>query len=149
MKTRISVTPKSLEARRRNAQLSTGPRTPEGKRRGSANSQPDGAVRVACATRNEESEKLLRGLVEAFEPAERLLVEDLARLHNAKRRNQEVQEGLIGRNLARLRGERSEHQREVTLENTDYPYRMAAAAGYFHMDHCPPSSARSRGCSTS
>ncbi len=140
MKRPYSMTPKALEARRQNARHSTGPRTPRGRRWSFAKTRSGGPGNTAFPALNQESEKLLAGLVEAFEPAdpaERLLVEELARLHDAKRRNQEAQEGLIGRTLAKLRRERAEHQREVTLENTDYPYRVAAAAGYFHMDDCP------------
>lgn len=145
MATRIPMTPAALEARRRNALKSTGPRSKEGKRRAAQNARRAGASRLGRSPARapgltRESEKLLDGLREAFEPAnpaERLLVEELAWLHLRKQRNQEAQEGLIQKNLAKLQRERSEHQRELTLESSDYPCHLAAAAGLFAMEDCP------------
>lgn len=145
MLNRIQMTPRAVEARRRNAQKSTGPRSEEGKRRAARNlpggrgflAWPGRAAPPALAG---DSETLLAGLLEAFEPAnaaERLLAEELARLHRRKQRNQEAQEGLIQAKLAKLRRERSRHQRELTLESSDFPYRIAAAAGLFQMEDCP------------
>jgi hypothetical protein len=141
----LTVTPRSREARRRNAQRSTGPRTAEGKRRTAGNARrarttPLWRGRPVPRSLDQESRKILGGLVEAFEPAnpaERLLVEELARLHRRKQRNQEAQEGLIEKSLRRLGRERSEHQLQLTLESSDYPARSAAAAGLLYMEDCP------------
>ncbi|MGA2630833.1 MAG: hypothetical protein ABSG54_11540 [Terriglobia bacterium] len=140
MKRRIAMTPKALEARRLSAQHSTGPRTPQGKRRSAANSHPGRAADAGSSALGQKSPELLAGLVKAFEPAdpaERLLVEELARLHEAKRHNQEAQEGVIRRSLTKLRRQRGDHQRELTLESSDHPYAMVAAAGFFQMNDCP------------
>ena len=80
------VTPAAREARRRNAQKSTGPRTERGKRRVAENGQcaatprPEQRV-LPIPNLTGASEKLAVELAEAFEPAngaERLLVEELA-----------------------------------------------------------------------
>ncbi len=141
----LTVTPRSQEARRRNAQRSTGPRTAEGKLRVAGNARrarttPLWRGRPVPRSLDQESRKILGGLVQAFEPAnpaERLLVEELARLHRRKQRNQEAQEGLIEKSLRRLGRERSEHQLQLTLESSDYPARSAAAAGLLYMEDCP------------
>jgi len=145
MAIRLQMTPAALEARRRNAQKSTGPRTEQGKRRATRNGRRNGAPRIwrspapaPCLT--VRAEKLAHELAEAFQPAnsaERLLVEELAQLHFRKRGNQEGQEGLIQKNWSKLARERTEHQRELTLESCEYPYRLAAAAGFFTMEDCP------------
>jgi hypothetical protein len=140
MKRLYAMTPKALEARRRNARHSTGPRTSKGKRRSAANSLPARAADAGSPALGQKSPELLAALVKAFEPAdpaERLLVEELARLHDAKRHNQEAQEGVIRRNLTKLRRQRGDHQRQLTLESSDHPYAMVAAAGFFQMDDCP------------
>jgi hypothetical protein len=139
------MTPAALEARRRNAQKSTGPRTEQGKRRAAQNGRRHAAPRISrCPAPTPgltgSAEKLAHELAQAFEPAnsaERLLVEELARLHFRKRGNQEAQEGLIQKNWHKLARDRAEHQRELTLECSDYPYHLAAAAGFLTMEDCP------------
>jgi hypothetical protein len=135
------MTLKALEARRSSARKSTGPRSAEGLRRVTRNLPGGpGIVTGRGPGGSPETETLLAGLTEAFDPAnpaERLLVEELARLQRRKQRNQEAQEGLIQKNLGRLRRERSERQRQLTLESSDYPARSAAAAGLLYMEDCP------------
>lgn len=139
------MTLKALEARRHNARKSTGPRSAEGLRRVSRNFPGRRGIlarrgRDGSPPLVKEAATLLGDLMEAFEPAnpaERLLVEELARLQRRKQRNQEAQEGLIQKNLGRLRRERSERQRQLTLESSDYPARSAAAAGLLNMEDCP------------
>jgi len=149
MAIRFQITPARLQARRRNSQKSTGPRTEEGKRRSAENGRRTAAPRLwrspaprpdRQAGLTDSAEQLTYELAEAFEPAdaaERLLVEELARLHARKRANQEAQTGLIQRNWQRLTRERAEHQRALTIESGDYPARLAVAAGYLTMEDCP------------
>lgn len=139
------MTPAAHEARRRNAQKSTGPRTAEGKRRVAENGhcaatpRPEQRV-LPIPNLTGASEKLAVELAEAFEPAnvaERLLVEELARLHARKRSNQEAQTGLILKSWGKLARERAEHQLELTLEHSDHPAPLAVAAGYITMEDSP------------
>jgi hypothetical protein len=145
MSIQLHMTPQALEARRLNARRSTGPRTEQGKRH-SARNLPRGRGFLAWPRRSasppvaRESETLLVGLLEAFKPAnpaERVLVEELARLHRRKERNQEAQDGLIQAKLRALRRERSKHQQALTLESPNAPYRLAAVAGWFEMADSP------------
>ena len=86
IKTR-KVTPRMAEANRKNAQKSTGPRTPEGKQRVAYNALQHGfyakpSLRFMLATGEDpmELEQILTGLVESlhpFTPAQQMLVEDL------------------------------------------------------------------------
>jgi hypothetical protein len=145
MLTHRTLTPAALAARRRNAQKSTGPRTEQGKRRTSQNGRRHGAPRIwrhpaPAPALTGRAERLAHELAQALQPAnsaECLLVEELAQLHFRKRGNQEAQQGLVQKNWGRLARERAEHQRELTLESSEYPYRLAAAAGYLTMDDCP------------
>ena len=140
-----TLTPAALAARRQNARKSTGPRTEEGKRRVAQNGGRTAPPRIwrtpaPGPNLNRRAEKVAQELAEAFQPAnaaEQLLVEELARLHFRKRCNQEAQQGLVEKNWSRLARERAEHQRQLTLESSEYPYRLAAAAGYITMDDCP------------
>lgn len=93
MAVRFQTTPERIAANRRNARKSTGPRTEEGKRR-----VAESRRRPAAPNLISPAKRLNRELAEAFRPAdaaERLLVEELARLHARKRANQEAQTGLI------------------------------------------------------
>ena len=81
-----------LEARKENAQKSTGPRTAEGKRRSSQNARKHGLysnanffwdAAIALGEDPRDFERLLKGLVLARQPADTLemvLVEDIALL---------------------------------------------------------------------
>lgn len=139
------LTPAAREARRRNGQKSTGPRTEQGKRRAAQNGRRGGAPHIVrspapAPSLTGRAEKLTQELAGAFEPAnsaEHLLVEELARLHFRKRGNQEAQTGLIQKNWCKLARERAEHQRQLAMESSDYPYRLAAAAGFLTMEDCP------------
>ena len=134
MAIRFQMTPARREANRRNAQLSTGPRTQEGKRRVAA------SRRLAAPNLIHPAKRLQRELAEAFQPAdaaERLLVEELARLHARKRANQEAQSGLIWKTWEKLARQRAEHQLELTFEHSDHPAPLAVAAGYITMEDSP------------
>ena len=85
------LTPASLEARRQNAQKSTGPRTPEGKERAALNSpflapaagRPLRRSMRALGESPLQFRRLLAGLIASHQPAtpsEMMLVEDLAGL---------------------------------------------------------------------
>ena len=74
IKTR-KVTPRMAEANRKNAQKSTGPRTPEGKQRVAYNALQHGfyakpSLRFMLATGEDpkELQQILTGLVESFHP---------------------------------------------------------------------------------
>jgi hypothetical protein len=84
----ISISPKKQEANRRNAQLSTGPRTEEGKGRSRCNALKHGILGTALLiTKGEgaedpaEFEELLNALYDDYEPVgacEEMLVETIA-----------------------------------------------------------------------
>ncbi|MFB3920574.1 MAG: hypothetical protein ACE145_02580 [Terriglobia bacterium] len=135
MSVRFPMTPARLAANRRNARKSTGPRTEQGKRRVAGSRR-----RVTAPNPALPAERLYRDLAEAFRPAdaaERLLVEELARLHARKRANQDAQAGLVRKNWEKLARERREHQLELTLEHSDHPAPLAVAAGYMQMEDSP------------
>lgn len=145
MAIRMSLTPAMREARRRNAQKSTGPRTAEGKQRSAQNARRGAFPRLWRSSDPAlilayPAKKLAHSLAQAFQPAdaaECLLVEELARLHARKRANQEAQTGLVLKNWQKLARDRAEHQRAMTLESSDYPACLAVTAGYLTMEDSP------------
>lgn len=106
------VSRRRIAANRQNALKSTGPRTPEGKRRSRYNNLKRGlAARLlheamkALGEDPREFERLRRNLRETFEPAnaaESLLVEDLARLWWKKARSERAQSGVHVRDLEQM-----------------------------------------------
>jgi hypothetical protein len=96
-----------IDANRRNARNSTGPRTPEGKAKSSANSVKhglSGAFRVLDTENQEEFEELIAEYHRTFRPAnihERFLIEEIAqarwRLARARRLESELIEDLVER----------------------------------------------------
>ncbi len=93
-----NLTPAQLEARQNNAENSTGPRTPAGKRRSSQNARPHGFysnppffrdTAIALGEDPSEFRRLLKGLMFARRLAhaiERALLEDIAMLQAEGRR---------------------------------------------------------------
>jgi hypothetical protein len=92
------VTPAQSEARRRNGQKSTGPRTPMGKKIVSLNAVKHGMyscplIQTMAVLQENPLEylKLFTGLINSFHPrnpAEVTMLEDIAQLHWQRRRNQ-------------------------------------------------------------
>ena len=95
-KRRYTVTQEKLEANRKNAQRSTGPRTPDGKLASSLNALKHGILAkevigsgAILGESLEDFESLLAGLVEAYKPidkVEELAVETIAMIHLRKAR---------------------------------------------------------------
>jgi hypothetical protein len=106
----ISISPKKLEANRRNAQLSTGPRTEQGKSWSRLNSTTHGILASALLiTEGEgaedlaEFDELLGNLYQALEPVgalEEMLVEKIAVHWWKQRRALQCEAGLIRRAFA-------------------------------------------------
>ena len=144
---RRTVTPKEIAARHRNARKSTGPRTERGKRQVARNGSRAAAVRLGplytmqdLEEKPDDYQQLLEGLRTAFQPAnpaEGLLVEDIALLHLRKRRNQQAQQGLIRKSLGRLARERSERLLEITQESSSFSHKQADEIGLANIDDSP------------
>jgi len=129
--TRQALSTKEIEARRMNARKSTGPRTPEGKRRSALNALKYGTharpqslaeTMLDLGEDPREFEHFLAGLVTALDPAdavERMLVEDIATLAWKKRRLDRIQQGLQLRNLELLELERHRQALEVGRDSPD------------------------------
>ena len=147
MSTRRVLAPNEIEARRRNAQKSTGPRTQRGKRRAALNASKGRAPRsgppptmLALGENPSQYERLLRELVQAHQPAnsaERLLVEDIALLRLRKQRNQRAQNGLILKNLEKLAHERYARQEEISHESSGFSYEQAEETGLLNIEDSP------------
>lgn len=145
--TRRPLTSKALAARRRNARKSTGPRTERGKRRSALNAFKGGVIRtlplrtmLALGEKPQDYQRLLEGLLEAYQPAnpaERMLVEDIALLHLRKQRNQQAQDGLILKNLGKLVRERAQRQQEITYELSNFSDQRAEEIGLVNIEDSP------------
>ena len=119
------LTAAQREARRRNGQQSTGPRTPMGKKIVSMNAVKHGMYSspslesMAVLQENPlEYVKLLAGLIGSFHPrnpAETILIEDIAHLQWQRRRNEIARGARIALAVQRLELERAELRR--TTEN--------------------------------
>ena len=107
----ISISPKKLEANRRNAQLSTGPKTEEGKNHSRANALKHGVLASALLVKEGHGaedaaafEGLLCELCESLEPVgavEEMLVEDMAVCRWRLKRALRYEAGLVRRQFAR------------------------------------------------
>jgi hypothetical protein len=105
------VSPKRLEANRRNAQLSTGPKTEEGKNHSRCNARKHGVLASALLIKEGEGaenaaeyEELLHELRQDREPVgavEEMLVEDMAVCRWRWKRALLCEAGLVRRNFAR------------------------------------------------
>ena len=126
-----TLTHKEIEARRRNAKKSTGPRTRAGKRRAALNAlkygthpwpQSPAETMQDLGEDPREYDHFLAGLAAALAPAdavERMLVEDIATLAWKKRRLNRAQEGLQLRNLELLHLGRQRQALEVGRDSAD------------------------------
>jgi hypothetical protein len=147
MKTPRVLTAKELEARRRNAQKSTGPRTEWGKHRAALNSLRHGAFARsywrsmrALGEDPRDYQRLLRELLAAHRPAnpaQRLLVEDIALLRWRKQRNQRAQEGLVLHSLEKSQQAWLQHERQVTQDTIDFPAEEALKNGLLNVKDSP------------
>jgi hypothetical protein len=147
MPTRRVLTPNEIEARRRNAQKSTGPRTERGKRRVALNglrhgsfARPPWRSMQALDEDPRDYRRLLRELLAAHRPtnpAQRLLVEDIALLRWRKQRNQRAQEGLVLHSLEKLMQVRLQHERQVTQDTIDLPAEEALENGLLSLKDSP------------
>src|ERR1700757_2416189 len=112
MLTQREVTPRMAEANQQNAQKSTGPRTPEGKKRVAYNAvkhgfcaQPCMEFMVAVGENPIEYLQIRTGYQQSFHPfteAHEMLVDDLAMLRWQKRRNQRSQAAHINYEMEQL-----------------------------------------------
>jgi hypothetical protein len=141
-----TLTPSGLRARRQNSLESTGPRSSVGKGRAARNGWPmakpgrSALPRPRARARSRQREELVAELSDSYQPAnaaERLLVEDLARLRALQQNNFCAQEGLIRKNLRQLECRRAACLQESTLESPDYPFQAAEIGGLIHMEDSP------------
>ncbi len=130
-KKRPRLTPKEIEARRKNAQKSTGPRTRAGKRRAALNALQYGwyaqasvrtmsKIMAALGKDPAQFVRLLKDVLQSYPPRNALqmmmIAEDIARLRWHEQRNQRAQEAKLLRALQRLeldRHQRSPDQQEL------------------------------------
>jgi hypothetical protein len=126
-----NLTGAQLEARKENAQKSTGPRTAEGKRRSSQNARKHGLysnanffwdAALALGEDPRDFERLLKGLVLARQPADTLemvLVEDIALLVWKKARLDRAEAAVQVHNLQKHDLERRKQFIQVGREISD------------------------------
>jgi hypothetical protein len=84
--------------------------------------------------------RLLRELLAAHRPAnpaQQLLVEDIALLRWRQQRNQRAQEGLVLHSLEKLRQARLQHERQVTQDTIDFPAEQALENGLLSVKDSP------------
>ena len=148
IKTR-EVTPRMVEANRKNAQKSTGPRTPQGKQQVAYNAlqhgfyaKPSLPFMLATGEDPKELQQILTGLVESFHPftpAQQTLVEDLAMLRWEKRRNQRAQAAAISGELNTLEidTEEEERQRDRADSGMSFDRAEVEEKGLIQMPDCP------------
>jgi hypothetical protein len=142
-----TLTARGLWARRRNARKSTGPRTEGGKQRAALNALAHGGFArwpwrsmLALDEDPRDFAQLLEALVAAHHPgnlAERMLVEDIARLRWRQQRNQRAQEGLVLRGLERLKQVRAHHEVQVTQDTIGSSAREALDSGLLSIPDSP------------
>ena len=135
------LTPSQLEARRNNAQQSTGPRSEAGKRRAALNALKYGHYTgpqtmehgmLLLGENPAEFHAFRNSLIASRQPAdavERMLVEDVAMLAWKKRRLNRAQEGLQLRNLELLELDRHRQALEVGRESADVSQEEVLKAG--------------------
>lgn len=144
------VSPRRIAANRTNALKSTGPRTPEGKRRVALNRFKNGVeaasetlFRRALTVRGEDAEEFLRlreGLVQAWQPAnqmEAMLVSELATLYWKKRRFERAQ--LYSDLSAARERECAREEREIfgSLHEVPPNESLLPLYGYRNINECP------------
>ena len=122
------LTPELLAAKRANAQLSTGPRTPSGKQNSKLNALKHGAcaafeerTMLALGEDPAEFDDLKQELRTAYGPGDRLWerqIDDLARLYWRRQRLQRAQEGLMRRAL--LAAQEWQHRRRLEIADATF-----------------------------
>ncbi|HUU14471.1 MAG TPA: hypothetical protein VM182_12300 [Terriglobia bacterium] len=144
--TKRSLTPRQGAANRRNARRSTGPRTPEGKRRSRMNALRHGLctkafreVMVELREDPREFDRLHRGLVDSLAPhnaLESTLVEDLAKLWWKKARAERAQAGVQLREVERMETARLKEIHEVNRDALDEPQEEIMEKGVLRARDC-------------
>lgn len=112
---KVAVSQRKLEANRRNAQRSTGPRTSRGKNNSKYNAMKHGILAKGAVIRTgtgkedeKEFNRLVRGVREAYKPEgdmQELLVEEIALCYQHKKRALRFEAGEIGDNCDRVLAE--------------------------------------------
>lgn len=146
---RRCLTRAEIEARRKNARKSTGPRTPRGKGRSRLNALKHGIYTQAQSFHASMIElgedpqgfmRLLRGLLAARQPAdavEMMLVEDIAILQWKKLRLDRAQTGVQARNLQSLVAERRHRALQVGRDTPDISQAEVLRAGLRRVINSP------------
>jgi hypothetical protein len=129
------LTPKLLAAKRRNARLSTGPRTPAAKQNSKLNALKHGRyaalenhhqTMLALGEDPEEFESLRQELMTAFGPGDALWekqIEDLAKLYWRRQRLERAQAGVMRRALLAVEDWQHRRQREIAGATFDASQR--------------------------
>jgi hypothetical protein len=117
------LTPELLAAKRRNARLSTGPRTPPGKQNSKLNALKHGAhatleiqTMLALGEDPQEFEDLKQDLMTTYGPGDALWerqIDDLARLYWRRQRLKRAQQGLMRRALQAVDDWQHRRRREI------------------------------------
>jgi len=139
---------KQAESNRRNAQKSTGPRTPQGKQQVRLNALKHGLhsdpfVQGMLTLREDPRAyyRLLGDLLASLRPAnplERMQVEDIARLRVERQRLERARAGLV---VGKVRGlERQRHRRQLDFdcEAPDLPQAELLEKGLYRAPDSPP-----------
>ncbi|HEY6291022.1 MAG TPA: hypothetical protein VI455_05590 [Terriglobia bacterium] len=134
-------------ASRANGRRSKGPRTAEGKRRSSRNARKHGCYSEALFQSMQQLDEdprdfvqLRDGLWESHQPAnpaQALLVEDLALLRWRRIRNERGQAGVLGRARERLQLEHSRRLKELNRELTSAPQAEVLRHGFYGLADSP------------
>jgi len=134
-------------ASRANGRHSAGPTTPDGKCRSSLNALKHGCyseslldTMLPLGEDPEEFVELRQGLLDAHQPAnpaEALLVDDLALLRWRKIRNERGQAGVLGRSLERLELEHQRRLKELHHELTSAPQAEILQHGFYQQPDSP------------
>lgn len=130
----ISISPKKLEANRRNAQLSTGPRTDEGKSQSRRNALKHGilssALLITTGSGAEDSaafEELVGGLGRDLAPVgalEEMLVEKIAVCWWRQKRALRCESGLVRKQLSdrKLTAQETRESRDAITDYLSLPW---------------------------
>jgi len=140
------LTPELLAAKRANARLSTGPRTPSGKQNSKLNALKHGAyakfekrTMLALGEDPEEFDDLKLELRTAYGPGDTLWerqIDDLARLYWRRQRLQRAQEGLMRR--AMLAVEEWQHRRRLEIAGATFDASQPEALNLSMSEYADP-----------
>ncbi len=141
------VTPRMAEANQKNAQNSTGPRTPEGKRRVRYNAvkhglygQPCMDFMVAVHENPAEYRQIRAGYKQSFHPftdAQEMLVDDLAMLRWVRRRNQRSQAASINVKMEKLDTNSEDLRKQYDRDGMGFKRAEVVEKGIAGMPDCP------------